>query len=228
RPAAEMIARIRELDGGPLTHPREPGYRLVGVCRHFTLMLCAMLREQGIPARARCGFGAYFTPGRFEDHWVCEYWNPNEARWILVDAQLDSVQRKLLNVDFDPLDVPRDRFVIAGDAWQMCRGGRSDFDLFGLSFVPQLRGAWFVAGNLIRDLAALNRMDMLPWDVWGMMPRPDTTLSDETNSLLDRLAALTLGDDKMISEARKAYESDDRLCVPSVVFNALLNAPETI
>jgi hypothetical protein len=32
----------------------------VGVCRHFTLLHVAMLRTQGIPARARCGFGAYF------------------------------------------------------------------------------------------------------------------------------------------------------------------------
>jgi hypothetical protein len=228
RPAAEVAARIREIDGRPLAQARESSQRMVGVCRHFTLMLCAMLREQGVPARARCGFGAYFTPGRFEDHWLCEYWNANQARWILVDAQLDTVQRRLLNVGFDPLDVPRDRFVIAGDAWQMCRRGRSDFDLFGLSFVPQLRGSWFVAGNLIRDLAALNRMEMLPWDVWGMMPGPDTILSEETNALLDRLADLTLGGDKMISEARRAYESDDRLRVPSVVFNALLNAPEAI
>ena len=34
--------------------------RLVGTCRNFTVLLVAMLRSQGIPARARCGFGAYF------------------------------------------------------------------------------------------------------------------------------------------------------------------------
>ena len=41
------------------------------------------VRAQGTPARARCGFGAYFGKGRFEDHWVCEYWDAAEERWRL-------------------------------------------------------------------------------------------------------------------------------------------------
>ena len=62
----------------------------------------------------------------------------------LVDAQLDGPQCKAFRPDFDPLDVPRDRFIIAGDAWQMCRRGRADPDQFGLSLVPHLHGLWFV------------------------------------------------------------------------------------
>ena len=30
-----------------------------------------------------------------------------------------------------------------------------------------MRGLWFIAGNLIRDAAALNNMETLPWDVGG-------------------------------------------------------------
>src|SRR5271156_707575 len=113
-------------------------------------------------ARARCGFGAYFTPDKFEDHWVCEYWNAESARWILVDAQLDAVQRRLFHPDFDPLDVPHDRFIIAGDAWQRCRAGRAEASCFGLSHLAGLSGMWFIAGNMLRDLASLNRVEMLP------------------------------------------------------------------
>ena len=164
RPIAQMLTRIHALDARPLTAPREPVRRLPSVCRHFSLMLSAILRYQGTPARPRCGFGAYFTPGKFEDHWVCEYRNAGESRWILVDAQLDAIQRKALNVDFNPLDVPRNRFIIAGDAWQMCRAGRADPAAFGLTFA-HLSGLWFVAGNVLRDLASLNQMEMLPWDV---------------------------------------------------------------
>ena len=225
RPVAEILARIRALDGQPLTVAREPSHRMVGVCRHFSVMLCAMLREQGIPARARCGFGAYFTPGKFEDHWVSEYWDAGQARWILVDAQLDALQRTALHVDFDPLDVPRDRFIIAGDAWQMCQAGRAEPNRFGFS---DMRGLWFIAGNVLRDLASLNRMELLPWDVWGLMPRDDAGLLDERKALLDRVAALTLAGDDAFSEVRAIYQSDDRLRVPPVVFNAVRNAPETI
>jgi len=227
RPITEMLTRIRALDAQPLTIARAPGQRLACVCRHFALMLCAILREQGIAARARCGFGAYFTPGKFEDHWVCEYWNAAQARWILVDAQLDAVQRRTFRVDFDPLDVPREGFILAGDAWQRCRAGRAEPKRFGLSHIG-MSGLWFIAGNVLRDLASLNRMEMLPWDVWGLMERDDARLLDEKKVLLDRVAALSLAGDAAFSETRTTYESDDRLRVPPVVFNAVRNAPETL
>jgi hypothetical protein len=227
RPVAEMLTRIHGLDSRPLTSAREVGQRLPSVCRHFSLMLCAMLRHQGIPARPRCGFGAYFTPGKFEDHWVCEYWKAGEKRWVLVDAQLDAIQRKALKIDFNTLDVPRDRFIIAGDAWQMCRSGRAEATAFGLTHV-HLQGLWFVAGNVVRDLASLNKMEMLPWDVWGLMVMNDEGITDENKALLDRVAALTLADDDAFADVRAIYESDDRLRVPPVVFNALRNAPEKI
>jgi hypothetical protein len=229
RPIAQMLTRIHELDSRPLTAARDVGHRLPGVCRHFSLMLCSMLREQGVPARPRCGFGAYFTPGKFEDHWVCEYWNAAEKRWILVDAQLDAIQRKALNITFNPLDVPRDRFIIAGDAWQMCRARGADPAAFGLTHV-QLKGLSFIAGNVVRDLASLNRMEMLPWDVWGLMAMDDASITDEQKALLDRVAALTLKSDSEneFGALREIYESDDRLRVPPVVFNVLHNAPEKI
>ena len=225
RPIAQMLTRIHALDARPLTIAREPAHRLPSVCRHFSLMLCAILRDQGIPARPRCGFGAYFEPGKFIDHWVCEYWNAADARWILVDAQLDAIQRKQFKPDFDTLDVPRDRFIIAGDAWDQCRSGRADASRFG---ILDMHGLWFIAGNVLRDLASLNRMEMLPWDVWGLMDMNDAALTGENKALLDRVAALTLAGDDAFADVRAIYESDDRLRVPPVVFNALRNAPEPI
>jgi hypothetical protein len=183
------------------------------------------LRAKGVPARARCGFGAYFNAGHFEDHWVCEYWNAAVARWVLVDAQIDELQRAKLNPDFDVLDVPRDRFVIAGDAWAQCRAGEADPSTFGIF---AMRGLWFIAGNLMRDVAALNNMEMLPWDVWGAMVRPDEPLRDDQLALFDRLAEVTRAPDIAFAELRALYEGDDRLRVPATVFNGVLNRPETI
>lgn len=226
RTVAEMLSWVRTIDDHPLTEPREPARRMPCVCRHFSTILCGLLREQDVPARPRCGFGAYFNPGRFEDHWVAEYWNERARRWILVDAQLDPVQLAAFKPDFDPLDVPRDRFIIAGDAWRMCRAGRADPNLFGLSFLNE-QGLWWIAQNLIRDLATLNRMDMLPWDVWGMMPEPADVISTEDAALLDRVAALTLGGDGALAELQEIYR-DERLRVPPVIFNANRQAREMI
>jgi hypothetical protein len=227
RPLAQMLERIHALDDRPLTVARDPAHRMPTVCRHFSLMLSAILREQGVAARARCGFGAYFTPGKFEDHWVCEYWNAQQSRWILVDAQMDPVQRKAFQLTFDPLDVPRDQFVIAGDAWQQCRSERADAKNFGLTHINE-SGLWFIAGNVVRDFASLNRMEALPWDVWGMMEMGDASLTAECKTLLDRVSALSLAGDEALPEIRKLYESDARLRMPPVVFNALRNAPESI
>lgn len=69
RSISHMLARIREMDDRPLTAARPLAKRLVGNCRDFSTMLCTMLRHQGVPARARCGFGAYFLPNHYEDHW---------------------------------------------------------------------------------------------------------------------------------------------------------------
>ncbi len=226
RPIAQMLTRIHELDSRPLATARDVGHRLPSVCRHFSLMLSAILQYQGIPARPRCGFGAYFTPGKFEDHWVCEYWNAIEKRWILVDAQLDAIQRKALNIDFNPLDTARNKFIIAGDAWQMCRSGLAEPAAFGLTHA-HLQGLWFVAGNVLRDLASLNKMELLPWDVWGLMNMNDEAITAEKKALLDRVAALTLAGDESFAEVRAIYD-DDRLRVPPVVFNALRNAQEPI
>ena len=225
RSVEQMLNRLLAHDNQPLSVARPISNRLVGVCRHFTILLVALLRAKGVPARARCGFGSYFKRGHFYDHWVCEYWNAAEARWVRVDAQLDDVQRKMLNVDFNVFDVPRDRFVIASEAWRRCRAGEVDPSQFGIF---DMGGLWFVAGNLVRDVAALNNMEMLPWDVWGAMPHPDELLQNDQLEFFDRLAALTRAPDTTLTELRMLYTDDDRLRVPGTVFNAVLNRPEAI
>ena len=225
RPVDRMLERLVALDDRPLAAARAPDKRLVGVCRHFTVLLVALLRARGVPARARVGFGIFFNPGHFEDHWVCEWWQANEARWVRSDAQLDDVWRGMLKIDFDVLDVPYDRFAIAGDAWSEWRAGEVDPAKFGIG---ELRGLWFIAGNLVRDAAALNKVEMLPWDVWGAMPRPDEPLRDESLAFFDRLAALTRAPDAGFAELRELYDGDDRLRVPPTVFNAVLQRPETV
>lgn len=214
-----MLQSIVAHDSRPLSAARPAGERQVGVCRHFTLLHVAMLRSHGVPARARCGFGAYFEPGKHLDHWVTEYWNEKSERWVLVDAQLDARQRELFRITFDPLDVARDKFLVAGDAWQLCRAGTVDPKTFG---ILDMYGLWFIAGNVIRDLAALNNREMLPWDSWGAMVPDDDKLDV---ALIDRLAALTREPDRHFDEMRTAYR-DSRLTVPSVVFNHVLNRPE--
>jgi hypothetical protein len=199
RPAAEIVAR---LDDAPLTHARPPEHRVLGNCRDFSTVTTAFLRSKGVPARARCGFGTYFVPGKYIDHWVVEWWNGE--RWVLTDAQIDGVQRENNEwIDFDPLDVPRDRFIVGGDAWKLYRDGDAKPDQFG---VLDMFDIGFATGNLVKDIASLNKVELLPWESWD---------ADEDEALLDELAPISSSAD--FERARAVYQSDPRMRVPDEV-----------
>lgn len=210
RSMERRLSRMLELDPGPLTTPRSNEKKVVGNCRDFSLILASMLQSKGIPARPRCGFATYFDPSLYIDHWVCEYWNAAEQRWIFVDAQLDEVQQNILKTTFNTLDVPRDQFLVGGAAWKMCRSGQANPDHFGIF---DMHGMDFVKGDFLRDVAALNKMELLPWDCWGIILTEYETLPPDDLSMLDRLANLTTKDVPEFDTVRKIYESDPRLRV---------------
>jgi predicted nucleotidyltransferase len=222
RGAEPMLDRVLALDAQPLSAKRAPALRLLGNCRHFSVLLCALLRAHGVPARARCGFATYFDAPRLVDHWVCEVWDAQRGAWRQVDAQLDAEQRTACKIDFDPLDVPRDRFLVAGQAWQQCRDGRANPKDFG---ILDLRGLWFVRGNLVRDLAALARRELLPWDGWGLMADQHESDAREL-ALLDRAAALTLAGDEKHAERLALQATEPGFRVPRTVKSFNLGGAE--
>lgn len=219
--AHAMLTRATQLDRRPVSEPRAPEDRVVGVCRHFATLFVAFLRLRGVPSRARCGFGTYFfPPEKNVDHWVGEYWNAAERRWVLVDAQLDSVQQDILKLDFDPLDVPRDRFLVAGDAWRLCAEGADPMS-FGVGGTD-LWGLIEVYGNIFQDLAALQTIELLPWSWYGLATNDDGIKETE---LIDRLAAISSGADAhSLEDLRDLLAADPRLRVPEKRVPEAVNA----
>jgi len=90
-----------------------------------------------------------------------------------------------------------------------------------------MHGLWFIAGNVLRDFASLNNVEMLPWDAWGVSPKPDEPMTDEHLALFDHLAALTLDADARFAEIWRTYD-DDRYRVPETVFNVVANRMERL
>ncbi|MEU5086255.1 transglutaminase domain-containing protein [Streptomyces sp. NPDC021356] len=204
----EILRLLRERAATPLTVRRPPGTRFVGTCRDFALLHCSLLRATGTPARVRCGFATYFEGGDHADHWVTEFRTP-QGGWRLADAQLHHTYDGL---DFDPTDVPRDRFLVAADAWRACRTGRADPRRFGVIGLEGIAGLWFVGGDVLRDLAALNGVELLPWDSWGRGISDDASLTEDDIALVDRVAAA-----RTEAELRRLYKEDPRLTVPEVI-----------
>ncbi len=121
-----------------------------------------MLRHQGIAARVRCGFATSLNPGFYEDHYVCEYYCEKEKRWILVDSQLDRPVSEFMRIDFNSLDVPRDRFLVAGKVWQEMRLGNINPTKCG---IMNIRGRDFIRANVLIDLACLNKAENMMYTI---------------------------------------------------------------
>jgi hypothetical protein len=232
RYAETMLHRLVELDRRPLTEERPPQKRLLGCCRDFTVLFLTMARHLGIPARARVGFATYFIAGLNLDHEVAEVWDAEQARWRLVDAELgDEHTDPTDGSQVDPLDVPRDRFLVAGSAWQACRKGKADPARFLVD--PELdiadtRGWPYLRHNLVHDLAALNKVEMLLWDGWGLIERE--LPSQQELQLLDRVARTILAGDAAFDELRRLYQAEEGLRVSGAVtsYSPVAKAPRTV
>lgn len=228
RDAVTFLDLARHVDDRPLEHPREPGARVGGRCNTYTLLTVALLRASGIPARSRCGFGTYFVPGYHEDHWVVEYWDSATSRWQMVDAQLDETWLRTIGMSADiPVSVTPEQFVTAGHAWQAWRSGRLDADRCGLTSIDE-HGAFWIAGNLRLDLAALNKVEMLPWDVWGLGWEPGEEPTEEMLTAFDSVAALTVDPDRDLDGLLARYEQDASLRMDGTVFSVALGEQQTV
>lgn len=220
RYAADILAVARGLCDAPLDRPRRPEQRFAGTCRDFALLLCSALREKGVPARVRGGYATYFTPGFHDDHWITEFWDGSRGNWRLVDAQLPAPELiTAYGIDFDPFDVPRDRFVVAGRAWQDCRSGAADPETYGVGIID-LKGWWFLQHNMVLDLAMLNSAELLVWDSWGLADPPigqpfDALDADEV-ALLDTVAELSAAGGPF-TEIRRVHQEHESLRVPPAI-----------
>ena len=228
----DILRILVERNDAPLDRRREVGDRFVGTCRDFSLLHCSFLRQAGVPARIRIGFADYWgSDGFHTDHVVTEYWD-EERGWLFADAQLaDPFVTDHWKVDFDPMDVPRDRFLVAGDAWRAIRERGADPETFGLH-PPKEGPFWgerYVSGSIRLDLAALNKVETLLWDVWGEAEgKPGEPLPEPSREFYDRVAPVVSGE-VSVDAARKLFAEDDVLRTPrTVTCYAPFNGPSRV
>lgn len=201
RSVSRSLALVLAHDDRPLSEPRPEKHKLIIDCRHFALLLCALLRQQGVPARVRCGFATYLEKSHYQDHWVCEYWDGE--RWRMEDP------------DLVKHDVTQDEFITGGRAWIMIRSKQISDLQFG--YGPHDLGEWTVRRDLIRDLAALNGYEMLSSDNWGMTDKPEPLVTGKDRKLLDEAAHWATADNTAFADMRQFYETTETLRVPPEV-----------
>jgi len=217
RRVSEMLRLIHQLDPRPLAEARPADERVVGNCRDHAVLLCAMLRHQGIPARARAGFAAYLgDETMIHNHWVTEYWNAEKKRWVMVDPQIDDLQREKMKITFDTTDIPASgqvsfqHFFTGAQAWTLCRKGKAKSGKFGHN--RKHRGWPFMRMVLLQEIAAYNKVEVLAWDNWWELgTKGDDQVTADERKFLDQIAAALNADD--FDNARALFD-DARIGSP--------------
>ncbi len=194
--AASVLQGVLSLDASPLLSQRPPERRMVGYCYHFAVLHCAFLRAKGVPARARCGFAAYYRNGAWIDHWIVEYWNGDA--WIRIDP--DSARDVVAAHEFHD----------AGTAWRLCRAGHEDPFRHGNY---EQWGWGELRGSLVADLGALNKVEVGDWETWcdwlevEAREQPNARLDSKLDALAERVG----GD---LEGLRKIFGDDPHLRPP--------------
>lgn len=220
-----MLDKIIGLNQQSLIYRRDPAQRLLGCCRDFSILLCAFLRHKEIPARVRVGFTTFHFPAFHHDQVMLEYWNFARQKWCLVDARmtLEFMKKYNLAINFDLLDVPRDKFITSAEAWILCRNAQKDPKQFGAGFFQRMSGWWYIRNKLIQDIAALNKQELLLWDCWGMMLKDSSDVfmnNPEQVERLDYYAELLYEADLNFEEIKLVYHLDSNVTVPSRIYSA--------
>lgn len=124
--AAAMIAELFRKDQRGFINDRNPEDKLIVTCRFTALLVASALKAKGIPCRVRSGYAPYFPQEKYSmDHWINEYWNTKEKRWVIID-----VDGSGHNTGLDMFDLPKDAFDYPAIAWINCRSGKDDPNRF--------------------------------------------------------------------------------------------------
>jgi formylglycine-generating enzyme required for sulfatase activity len=130
-------------DSRGLVKDRRPENRLMLICRDNALLLVSILKYRGIPARVRYGFAPYLIPGFHANHVICEVWNENDKRWMLVDPSANRI------------DFAREDFDFSNDVWLKMQHKEINPELYGMPGKNKFNGVPLMTTALCYDLASI-------------------------------------------------------------------------
>ncbi|MCD4773308.1 MAG: transglutaminase domain-containing protein, partial [Bacteroidales bacterium] len=114
--------------------------------------MASILKYRGIPARVRYGFAPYLMPGFHSSHVICEVWNENNKRWMLVDPSTDMI------------DFSREEFDFSNDVWLKMQKEKIDPQIYGRrgKYTGLLPITMMVCGDLASILGSENTTNSYP------------------------------------------------------------------
>lgn len=201
--AAAMLAEFFRRDPKGLTMERNVEDKLVLTCRYVSILMVAILKTKGIPARVRSGFAGYFEGAKDAwDHWITQYWKESEQRWVTID-----VDGSWHQTGFDLYDIPEGKFDFSADTWLAVRQGKNDGRHFRNAGGP--RGSIAIAWELFYDFHCLMNNEI----IYNHNPESTNTLAKfkklDKNELkdIDNLATLLQNPDENFEQLHHVWET---------------------
>ena len=180
---------------------RKPEHRLVLGCRDYSLLLASVLKYRGIPARLRTGHAKYLIPGFHASHVICEVWNEDDKRWMLVDPGTGMV------------DYSRNEFDFSNEAWLKMQKGELDPNLFGSP--GKGSGIMSVAAKIPHDLASILGAEHTVYQYAPIMDfafENNSRLTTEQTEILNRVSELMKSlDAANLSKLQEIYNSTPQI-----------------
>ena len=185
-------------------------------CREQAILLAAILKAKGVPARVRSGFAAYLaTDGLYHDHWITEWFDTARERWVLTDP--DCCMEKIGGLD--PYDLPRGEFLFGAQAYLALRNETLDGKRLVYASDPPTYGMKAALRALFYELHALRNDEIFFWHVPRYLAERNMEPTQDDFAELDALAALLLSPDEHFDALRELWEAQPKFCILSGGFN---------
>lgn len=212
--ACSMLNELLRLDNN-YSIERKDKDRIYVTCRGQAILLTAILKAKGYSARVRSGFAPYIKyDGIAHDHWIVEFYNTEEKRWVLVDPDFC-----LDNPKFNPFDVPRNEFIFGAQAYLGLRNKQyKDEEILFASNPPTL-GLKAAIRGLFYDFYSLMNQEGIFLHMPKYILEKDFNLSEEEYNELDSLARLLLDIDNNFWEIQNIWNNELKYRIRKGVLN---------
>mgnify|MGYP003291822552 CR=1 FL=1 len=187
-------------------------------CRGEAILLASILKAKGIAARVRSGFGFYVSSfeGGAGDHWITEYYNKKEKRWILVDPDFHDFDS---DTEVDSNDIKEHEFLTAARAYLGIRNKIIPEKEIYYASTPYEYGLKAAVRALYYDFNSLMNNEIFFLHLPEYAIKNDLKLNKKELKELDFIANLMLKPNENFDELKKIWTKNNKFKVTSGGFN---------